>query len=234
MLATTVTGTIPCSEAASRQYDAVIIPGGGLESSGYPRAWVIARLDAALSLRHNCSYFIVLSRGTTRRPPPTDRTGFPVDECVSSAKYLMTKGIEPERILQDSWSLDTIGNAYFARNMIAHPLMLKKLCVVTSAFHMNRTRAIFNWVFTLERGEFTLDYCVSSNEGLSNDELEARCSKEDASLDTLVAKTIPRINSLSLLAKFLLTEHTAYKAREKNNGTRYSIEDRSNLAVNSY
>ncbi len=49
-----------------------------------------------------------------------------------------------ERIWAETASLDTIGNAYFARVIHTDPAGLRRLLVVNSAFHMPRTRMIFD------------------------------------------------------------------------------------------
>lgn len=103
-------------DGVTRQYDAVIIPGGGL-SQNQPLPWVSARLDAALRHAEETQFFLVLSRGTTHKPPPLDADGFPVDESMASARYLIDRGVAPSRVLIESWSLDTIGNAAFSRLM---------------------------------------------------------------------------------------------------------------------
>lgn len=201
-------------EAMESSYDAVIIPGGGLEpGTDSPQPWVRARLDAALKLSSATKYFVALSRGTTHRPPPLDTRGFPILESAASAKYLVDNGgIDPTRILLDAWSLDTIGNIFFARNMICQPMQLYKCCVITSAFHMPRTRAIFEWVFSLGSESFDIDYCVTPDVGLDEAMSSARLEKERQSLVTLQEKTIPRIQTLGELSRFLFQEHAAYNA----------------------
>ena len=124
---------------------------GGL-TGGKPAAWVAARLDVALKYDSQTDYYLVLSRGTTHKPPPLDSTGFPIDESFASAAYLLDKGVEQRRVLLESWSLDTIGNAAFARLMHADLRGWRRILVVTSASHMPRTRAIFEWVFSLPPG----------------------------------------------------------------------------------
>ncbi|PXF48291.1 hypothetical protein BWQ96_01980 [Gracilariopsis chorda] len=196
------------------EFDAVVIPGGGIDANtGLPQPWVCARLDAALKLRDQAKYFIVLSRGTTHKPPPKDREGFSIDEAAASAKYLLDNGIEDaERILMDRWSLDTIGNVFFARAMICDPMKLKRLCVITSLFHMPRTRTIFDWVFTLDRREVDIEYVVTPDNGMSAAQSSARTEKEQESLRKLVVNTIPSICSMGQLANFLFTAHGAYNA----------------------
>lgn len=199
----------------SLKFDAVVIPGGGIdENTGLPQPWVCARLDAALKLRDQAKYFIVLSRGTTHKPPPKDRAGFCIDEAAASAKYLLDNGIDSvERILMDRWSLDTIGNAFFARAMICDPMKLKRLCVITSLFHMPRTRTVFDWVFTLDRRESDIEYVVTADSGMSAAQSSARTEKEQQSLRTLVTNTIPSIGSVEQLANFVFTAHRAYSSQ---------------------
>ena len=87
-----------------RQFDCVIVPGGGLGAAGQPLPWVAARLDAALKHESETAFFLVLSRGTTHKPPPLDSAGFPVDESAASARYLVERGVDPSRVLLESWS----------------------------------------------------------------------------------------------------------------------------------
>jgi hypothetical protein len=219
--------TLTIDQAKQKKYDAVVVPGGGIDpKTGAPRPWVAARLDAAFHLDAVTRFFMVLSRGTTHRPPPLNARGHPIDEATSSAAYLIRKGVQdPSRILVETWSLDTIGNAYFARMMLAEPLDLRKVLVITSTFHMPRTRTIFEWVFSLpsysgsevkcqDPSQFNIDYCVTDDVGLGPDDLASRVDKEREGLKTLLSVTIPRIRTVSALASFLACEHGAYNAKQ--------------------
>ena len=159
----------------------MIVPGGGL-TDGKPHPWVVARLDAALVHSAQTDYFLVLSRGTTHKPPPLDSAGFPVDESAASARHLVSRGVAPSRVLLESWSLDTIGNAAFARLMHSEPREWTDLLVVTSEIHLPRTRAIFEWVFTLpphRHGAPRLNFeGVSEGDALSTEQRESRAGKE--------------------------------------------------------
>jgi uncharacterized SAM-binding protein YcdF (DUF218 family) len=83
--------------------------------------------------------------------------------------------------------------------------------VITSAFHMPRTEAIFRWVFGLDvpPGGYGLDFESVSDEDIPPDVLAARIAREQASLSRLPA-TIARIGSMRALNKWLYTEHAAY------------------------
>eukprot|EP00041_Stephanoeca_diplocostata_P021086 m.484446 g.484446 ORF g.484446 m.484446 type:complete len:277 (-) comp21731_c3_seq10:3380-4210(-) len=190
--------------------DAVIILGGGLNDHGQPHEWVKARLDLAAT--YNAKYYIVLSRGTTHKPPPTDKAGFPIDESVASAKYLVQRhNISKDRIIGDTWSLDTIGNAYFVVAMICDPLRLQNVIVVTSQFHMERTKVIFEWLFPLWMPTGTLGFAASRDRGLDTATLALRNAKEAASVKSLKVLTEQHRDKLSV-AQFVMLKHSAYVA----------------------
>ena len=202
-------------------YDVIIIPGGGL-AAREPAAWVRARLDAALRHDSNTDFYLVLSRGTTHKPPPLDDGGFPIDEATASARYLVEHGVDARRVLLEAWSLDTIGNAAFARLFHADLRGWQRLLVVTSTFHLPRTRAIFDWIFTLPHAGDTIgrrrtvhiEYEAVPEAGLAEEAvLSSRRQKEDRALQALRETTIPRIADLSALHTFLFVEHGAYRAR---------------------
>jgi len=57
-------------------------------------------------------------------------SSFPIDEATASARYLQQKHkVHQRKIVADTWSLDTIGNAYFAAAMICEPMGYRKLLV---------------------------------------------------------------------------------------------------------
>ena len=118
-----------------------------------------------------------------------------------------------ERIWAETASLDTIGNAYFARVVHTDPAGLRRLLVVNSAFHMPRTRMVFDWVFGLPPADppYALYYHTVPDRGLTGERLEARLAKEAARVEGL-RRTIPRIPSLAALHRWLFTEHRAYAA----------------------
>ncbi len=132
---------------------------------------------------------------------------------IAVARALLARGVPAERIWAETASLDTIGNAYFARTIHTDPAGLRLLLVVNSEFHMPRTRMVFDWVFGLPRAEppYALDYHTVPDRGLTGERLEARRAKEAARMEDL-RRTIPRIASLAALNRWLFTEHRAYAA----------------------
>jgi hypothetical protein len=199
-------------------YDCIVIPGGGIDSNGSPSPWVIARLDRALEMASSTSYFLVLSRGTTHHPPLLDKNSFPIDEASASAAYLIEHNISSNKILIENWSLDTIGNAYFARQCILEPMELYRLAVITNEFHINRTKFIFDWIFSLTNSskdhfdKYKIDYFTVNNQGMTDEQLVARIDKERLACEDLKLK-IQQITNFSQMAQFLFVEHGAYKAK---------------------
>ncbi|MEL6402416.1 MAG: ElyC/SanA/YdcF family protein [Cyanobacteria bacterium J06607_6] len=197
--------------ASAAALEAVLIPGGGLGLRGELPPWVQARLDRAIALTPRPQYFIPLSAGTTHKPPPLDALGFPMLESVAAGRYLAAQGIAGAQILPETISLDTIGNAYFARVQHTEPLGLRRLHVITSAFHRPRTEAIFRWIFALSSPAvpYALTFEAVSDVGIAADVLAERCERERASLARVNAlKT--RFTTLSAVHRWLYDEHAAY------------------------
>lgn len=195
---------------ASPRFDAVIIPGGGLRKDGLLPPWVENRLDKALHVAQG-AHIITLSAGTPHKPPPLDHAGNPILECVVEAAYLRDRGYPPRLLLMENASYDTIGNAYFARVMHVDPAGFRRLCFVTSEFHMPRTRAIFRWVLSLTplSANYELNFVAVPDLGMPTDVLEARRRKEQRSLESLDALQA-EYKTLAAFHQWLFTQHAAY------------------------
>lgn len=193
--------------------DCIILPGGGLNPDGSIPDWVLPRLERALELRDSTRWFLALSAGTTHKPPPLDGNGFPICESRSAAEWLVEAGIEPARVLVETSSYDTIGNAYFARVQFCEPLELKRCHAITSEFHLARVEKIFQWVFGLRPSplNYALSFEGTPDSGLAPEALAARTEKEAAALARL-AETQKGLDSLGDFTNWLYTEHRAYAA----------------------
>jgi len=137
-----------------------------------------------------------------------------VTECAAAAKVLMAAGVAPERILQEAWSLDTIGNAYFSVDLV-RKMGWKRVLVVTNEFHMPRTRRIFDWMAGIYEAEYggkvIINFKAVADVGLSAEQLAVRRDKEAKSLVAFESRTVPRVDDMKSLASFLFTEHDAYR-----------------------
>lgn len=188
-------------------YDAIVILGGSyIDEKTLPK-WVETRLDAAILQKSQTKSFIVASRGTVHKPPVLDSDNYPVDECTIMANYLLERGISNDKIYKESWSLDTIGNAYGIFTHHAIPRNLRNFLIITSDFHMPRSKAIFSHVFSLFPLEiFHLSFLETKSE-LSISE------KEKDSLIKWREKT-KEIHTLCDLHDFIFVKHDAYNVRK--------------------
>ncbi len=191
-------------------YDAIAIPGGGVCAGGKLPPWVTPRLDRALAVAGG-AYLMPLSAGTPHRAPPLDEHGFPWTEARAGARYLAAHGVDRERILMEESSYDTIGNAYFSRMIHAAPRGFARMLVITSAFHMPRTEAIFRWVYGLEGpgAPCAVDFEEVPDCGIDPQALAARGEKERMALDALAALRA-EIRTLAQLHAWLFAVHGAY------------------------
>lgn len=190
--------------------DAVLIPGGGVRAGGVLPPWVTARLDRAIETAGE-AFLMPLSAGSPHRAPPLDEHGFPWSEARAAARYLVAHGAAPERILMEEASYDTIGNAYFSRTIHVIPRSFERVRVITSAFHLARTEAVFEWVYGLAGpGSACGVVCEAvADAGLDAAALSVRGAKEQASLRELEGLR-GIIRSLEQLHDWLFTEHRAY------------------------
>lgn len=202
------------SAILKNSFDAVLIPGGGLSSIGKLPAWTISRLDLALEVAGD-AFFIPLSAGTVHKPLPLDEGGYPIFESHAAASYLVLKGVAPAKILLEASSFDTIGNAYFSRVIHVEPRRLRRLLVITSAFHMPRTEATFKWVYGLEPVVISsLEFKTVPNTGMPEDVLLARVTKERAALENL-KPLVEKLSTLEDFHRWLFGEHRAYTVGAK-------------------
>ncbi|EME30890.1 hypothetical protein Gasu2_24740 [Galdieria sulphuraria] len=213
-------------------WDAIVVLGGGLDTTAQPQPWVKARLERAIEVADRAQYIIVLSRGTPHKPPPLDKHGFPVDEATASARFLIQLGGQnPQKIVKDMWSLDTLGNAYFTRFMLCEPLRLRRLLIITNQFHLERTKYAFESVFSLPGGSecfnFELEFEGVENRNISDRQLRVRMEKEREALEQLKL-LFYEVDSIGKLAEYMFIKHGAYSAQDSS-----SVETHMNPTLTS-
>ena len=203
-------------------FDAIIVLAGGVDSSGAPIETVRRRLQLAaevhLQARSRGRMVPILCNGggTTHKPKYVDANGYAVPEAALMARYAHGLGVAPDHLLLEGYSDDTLGNAYFARVIHADPSTWTRLLVITSAFQMDRTRAIYDWVFSLApipagKGAYVLRYRSASDAGaVPRRTLARRREKEAASLAAFNAGPLPRMATLAEVHGWMHTRHSAY------------------------
>ena len=195
--------------------DATLILGNGIREGGVLPSWVRRHLDRAVQL-YRGEYVIPTSAGTTHRPPPLDERGFPIFEAVAAARYLMDHGIPGERILPETSSYDTIGNAYFSRVIHVEPRQFRRLLVIASDFHVPRSEAVFRWIYGLDPRPypFDLQFEAVADPDMDPDVLRGRLEREGRRLDE-TRELVAQITNLSDFHRWLFTRHDAYNAARR-------------------
>ncbi|KXZ42515.1 hypothetical protein GPECTOR_139g671 [Gonium pectorale] len=175
--------------------------------------------------------------GTPHKGPYLDARGFVVHESTACARYLLDRGADPELLLKEVSSYDTVGNAYFSLTIHALPAGWRRLAVVTSDFHMPRTAALFRAMYRLAGRElfgdadrFDLMYVAASDEGIFEPPvLEIRKSKEAASRDAWL-RTAAGLGSLRDLHTWLHQTHLCYAVSRQHEFGVQTIQDPKLLA----
>lgn len=123
----------------------IIIPGGGVSANGEVPSHTQLRLEKAVefynSRKQDSPLMITLSGGTPHKPNPLDSAGFPVWESTAAAKKLVKMGIPSLSIMEESFSLDTVGN------VCPTIFITYNLFFITMAYFL--VRLIFSVPFTL-------------------------------------------------------------------------------------
>ena len=192
------------------QPDAVLVLGGGVREGGELPPWVLCRFDRALEVSGQAP-IVCLSAGTVHRPPPLNSEGYPWLESVAGAAHLLRCGVPDDRIQVEALSYDTIGNAYLTKLVHVDPAGWRKLVVITSEFHMPRSRDIFEWVYGLTPGRYELTFEATPDTGIDARLLARRQAKEADALRA-VQTVKARIRNLPDMHRWFMTEHKAYTA----------------------
>jgi uncharacterized SAM-binding protein YcdF (DUF218 family) len=210
------------SSTAFERPELILVLAGGVDKRGAPHCTVAARLRAAANASgaHGGTVPIVLNGGgTTWKPRHVDRNGFSIPEAALMAEQLgRESGIRSELLYPESFSDDTVGNAFFARTM--HTDLRpewRDLLVITSQFQIARTRAIYAWVFGLTPRPagrpYRLRFEAVPDDCLDPKVLALRQAKEAESLRKLEGGPLVRMRTLAEAHEFIWHRHGGYSVR---------------------
>lgn len=197
--------------------NAIIILSGGLKNDGKLPSFVKNRIDKALELKTEQDFIITATRTTVYKAPPKNKMGYPLDDAVVYAKELLRKGVKREHLRIENCSMETLGSAYFLRVLHVEPLKIKKITIITSEFHMPRTKCVFDWIFSLPTDDnktpakknISIHYIGTKNIGINKKDLSERIIKENQGIERInLLKN--KIRNISDFNQWLFEEHAAY------------------------
>ena len=190
----------------------IFVLAGGIDNFNNPNIFVQKRLDKATELLQENDFIIILGGGTYHKPPNLDSNNYVIHESTSCANYLINKGVNPNQIIRELASYDTIANGYFTFLNYIIPLKIKECYIITSQFHMKRTQTIFNYFNNLITNNSTdLKYTETENI-IENNILKTRLEREDYSNNSFKKNIINTIHTLEKFTLWFYTEHNAYKS----------------------
>lgn len=191
-------------------YNWIFVLSGGLNDDGSVYPWVARRLDMAFKyyIQKQCK-IICLSGHTYHKPHILNDSGYVIYESTACAEYLIRKGVIPRDIYREWSSYDTIGNGFFSFMNYIVPRKIDRALVITSDFHMPRSRMIFNWMKDLFEVDIDLSFINVSDDGLDENIIAIRKEREEKSIDTL-SKNITKINTLDKFHRWFYEVHKAY------------------------
>ncbi len=123
--------------------------------------------------------------------------------------YAIKKRISKNKILLEEESLDTIGNAFFTKEKILVHMNLKSVIVITSDYHMQRTKYIFNKILG---NKYSIKYVsVKSNRNT------AQKKKEEKAMLNITKDILEKAKTENDINKAVLKDHPAYSKNPKYN-----------------
>ncbi len=84
-------------------------------------------------------------------PPKLDSLGFPLSEAKVMMEYYKSNGGASNNLYLENASTDTIGSAVFIKLLFSWLLENRNIFVITSDFHLKRTKVIFKKVLSIPR-----------------------------------------------------------------------------------
>jgi uncharacterized SAM-binding protein YcdF (DUF218 family) len=113
---------------------AIIVLGKSPVANGINKV-LKARLDKAIDIFNKNSIVIVSGKGKSK-----------ITEAEAMQKYLIKHNVPKNKIIQETESMDTLQNALYTQKII-QKLKPLNVIVITSNFHLKRTKFIFKKVF---------------------------------------------------------------------------------------
>ena len=188
----------------------IIILGGGLTQNYKLPEWVKKRCDIGIQIYKDDPknfLFITASGGSYHYRPKIIGNFVEFESCIIS-KYLIDKGIPSDKIYRESSSYDTIGNMYFIKTTLTDPLDLKNLIIITSDFHIQRSKILANFIFNLD-AEYNIQY-IEIKSDVDDEIYSNRIKKEENSIKKFILD-MNNINNLKDFTNWLFNNHACYK-----------------------
>lgn len=150
-------------------YSAIIVLGNLMSQEGELNIESSSRMNLAIEAFHENQVPCIVTCGWAYR------SDSPIAIADAMKNYAIKMGkVNPESIITEKNSRDTVGDAIFTKKNIALKKGWKNLLVITSDYHVSRTYIIFNYVY----GNHYNIEVKGATTGIANEQLK----NENASL----------------------------------------------------
>ena len=189
----------------------IFVLAGGQLKDGNVNAWVKERLNLVLSIKQNNKDAIIycIGGGTYHKKPIHNIYGHVIHESRSCSNYLIEKGINYTDIKREWSSYDTIANGYFSFTNFILPMNMDECVLITSEFHMKRTKEIFSYFSKIFDIDIKITY-LSSENNMDNELLKVRSEREIKSIQSFKNNIVKNITSVKEFINWFYVEHNAY------------------------
>ena len=138
-------------KAKSFNPDAVIVLANQMDINGNLNFESIARAELAVKILNDGDIPYIVTCGWAYREDSE------IKIANAFKRYLVHQlGVNSNKILTEINSRDTVGDAFFTKSNLANLLSWRKICVVTSNYHVKRTSEIFNFIYGYD---FSIKVC---------------------------------------------------------------------------
>lgn len=200
--------------------DVIIVLGRGVEDDGTLPLDPQSRVRKAVELyNHGRAPQIVMSGAWTYHFDISPISA----ESTAMKKYAIELGVPDDHIVEESESMDTIGNVYFTKKNVCEPHGWKSLTIVASDEHMPRIKYLFKKIYG---PEYSFEFEISNR---VIDEVAYQREMEHETSSMKVTKqwldTIEPGDDGAVL-RLIRTMHPAYRSNYvSRKGSRGSKED---------
>lgn len=195
-----------------------ILAGGQLDN-GDINNWVKERLDLVIKIckEKKNSKIYCIGGGTYHKVPILNKYKYVIHESTSCANYLINNNIDYNNIKKEWSSYDTVANGFFSFLNFIIPLQLTKIYLITSKFHMNRVKIIFNFMKNLFKLNIEIIY-LETNNNMDYELLTLREEREKESIKNFNIE-MNNINNINDFFDWFYIKHKAYSSinYKKNN-----------------
>jgi len=122
-------------------FHAVIVLANLMDAHGRLNDESCARVNAAIEAYHQREAPLIVTCGWAYREDS------PLPIAHAMREYAVEQGVPSANVIADIMSRDTVGDAVFTKQILAIPRNWRNLLVITSTYHVNRTKEVFSFIY---------------------------------------------------------------------------------------